>query len=195
MLKKSKVQGRNHRQTYHKRRNTKRNDRKNTRRNDRKNPRRNTRLNSRSKIRSIDPEQIKNMYNKLQRSRSYKSNNNTGKPNKERKPNKEKETRTRNNSFEYYVRDKPKYVPSVNKSKGKTIKKHLKKLSDRIKLSYKLVSSDRNDYAQTTRVKLENANKPIKEVYEYLKNKHRREKRKGIKKSYNSSNSNNSSSN
>ena len=75
---------------------------------------------------------------------------------------------------------------SVNKSKVKTIKKHLKKLSYRIKLSYKLVSSDRNDYAQTTRVKLENANKPIKEVYEYLKNKHRREKRKGIKKSYNS---------
>ena len=175
MLKKSKVQGRNHKQTYHKRRNDRRNSRKNTRRNSRRN--------SRSKIRSIDPEQIKNMYNKLQRNKSYKSNNNRG------KPNKEKETRTRNNSFDYYVRDKPKYVPSVNKSKGKTIKKHLKKLSDRIKLSYKLVSSDRNDYAQTTRVKLENANKPIKEVYEYLKNKHRREKRKGIKKSYNSSNS------
>ena len=179
MLKKSKVQGRNHKQTYHKRRNTIRNDRKNTRRNTRKN----TRRNSRSKIRSIDPEQIKNMYNKLQRSKSYKSNNNRG------KPNKVKETTTRNNSFYYYVSDKPKYVPSVNKSKGKTIKKHLKKLSDRIKLSYKLVSSDRNDYAQTTRVKLESANKPIKEVYEYLKNKYRREKRKGIKKSYNSSNS------
>ena len=184
MLKKSKVQGRNHRQTYHKRRNTKRNDRRNTKRNDR----RNTRRNSRSKIRSIDPDQIKNMYNKFQRSKSYKSNNNRGKPNKER------ETRTRNNSFDYYVRDKPKYVPSVNKSKGKTIKKHLKKLSDRIKLSYKLVSSNRNDYAQTTRVKLESANKPIKEVYEYLKNKHKREKKKGIK-SYNSNNSNNSSSN
>ena len=65
MLKKSKVQGRNHRQTYHKRRNSRRNNRRNTRRNDRRN--------SRSKIRSIDPDQIKNMYNKLQRNRTYKS--------------------------------------------------------------------------------------------------------------------------
>ena len=187
MLKKSKVQGKKHRQTYHKRRNTRRNDRKYNRKNTGRNDRKNTRRNSRSKIRSIDPDQIKNMYNKLQRSKNNKNNR--------RKPNKERETRTRNNSFEYYVRDKPEYVPSVNKSKGKTIKKHLKKLSDRIKLSYKLVSSDRNDYAQTTRVKLESANKPIKEVYEYLKNKYKREKKKGIKKSYNSNNSNNSSSN
>ena len=107
-----------------------------------------------------------------------------------------KQNNKRENSFGYYVRDRKSYKSSDKTSKGSTIKKHLKHLSMRVKKSYKLVSSNRDDYAQTTRTRLETANKAVKDVYMYLKNKDKRERKKRGKKSRknSSNNSNNSSS-
>jgi len=99
----------------------------------------------------------------------------------------------KNNSFDYYVRNKKTYKASEKTSKGSTIKKHLKHLSERVKKSYKLVSGYREDYAQKTRTKLETANQALKEVYMYLKNKDKKEKKRRGKRTR-KNNSNNSSS-
>ena len=98
----------------------------------------------------------------------------------------------RNNSFDYYVRNKKTYKASEKTSRGSTIKKHLKHLSERIKKSYKLVSGHREDYAQKTRTKLETANQAVKEVYMYLKNKDKREKKRRGKRSRKSNSSSSS---
>ena len=109
------------------------------------------------------------------------------------KNSKTKQNNQKENSFGYYVRDRKSYKSSDKTSKGSTIRKHLKHLSTRVKKSYKLVSKYRDDYAQTTRTRLETANKAVKDVYMYLKNKDKREKKKRGKRSR-KSNSNNSSS-
>ena len=126
----------------------------------------------------LSQEQMKQMFQQ-----QYQKNNKTKKNNK------------RNNSFDYYVRNKKTYKASEKTSKGSTIKKHLKHLSERVKKSYKLVSGYREDYAQKTRTKLETANQALKEVYMYLKNKDKREqKRRGKRSRKNNSNNSSSSS-